>query len=79
MKYEPDLHKPVPMNARVIVPAYAGGGTGTVVGISSYHMIFSYIVLLDNPIEKEDGPHQAFAVHGTDLVGVDGSDWKLDG
>jgi hypothetical protein len=78
VRYEPALHKNVPMGARVVVPSYAGGGTGTVVGISSVHILFSYIVLLDVPIDSPYGITSAVCVGGPELNDVDGTHWRLN-
>lgn len=83
MKYEPGLHKPVPMNARVRIPEhYLGRGkrdTGTVVGIAAIHVVFSYIILLDEPIETEYGQTRALSIGGAQLESEDGlTHWRLD-
>lgn len=78
---QPSLHKPVPMNSRVVIPSYFHASKspvlGTVVGISSMHVIFTYIVLLDEPIETEFGQMRAVVVNGAELTAEDGSDWRL--
>jgi hypothetical protein len=78
----PTLHKPVPMNVRVVIPEhYHTGKTpkyGKVVGISACHVIFTYIVLLDEPMPSEYGPLGALVVNGPELVGVDGENWRLE-
>lgn len=80
---QPTLHKPVPMNARVVVPVSAGlyhqPLTGKVIGICSYHVIFIYIVLLDTPINNGYGEMSAVPVPGSLLESPDGSNWRLDG
>lgn len=81
MTREPSLHKPVPMGSRVKIPEYyiPNSKTGTVVGISLMYVIFTYIVLLDEPIDSEFGKISAIAVHGTELVSEDGlTHWRLD-
>lgn len=80
MRFEPTLHKPIPMGARVVLPEeFYGGGKGTVVGISSMHVIFNYIVLLDEPKEDSDyGTWKAISVSGTVLTGEDGTSYQLD-
>lgn len=77
---QPSLHKPIPMNSRVVVPAhYLGKGvSGRVVGISSMHVIFIYIVLLDVPIDSEYGRMEAISVSGSELNGEDGKHWRLE-
>ena len=75
------LHKPLPMNSRVIIPSgYINDKEfhGTVVGISFLHIIFSYIVLLDNPVDTEYGEQRAVVVQGSALEGEDGSNWRLN-
>jgi len=53
--------------------------TGTVSGISSAHIIFGYIVILDNEIDDpEYGKMKAIVVNGPELVGINGENWKLD-
>lgn len=76
---QPTLHKPVPMNTRVVIPAlYAGEERrGTVVGIAFVHVVFSYIVLLDEPVDTPYGSQRAITVPGGDLTGEDGSNWML--
>lgn len=78
---EPTLHKPVPMGARVRVPPHFLGhtATGTVVGISFVHVVFSYIVLMDEPFPSEYGECRALCVGGAELDSEDGkSNWRLD-
>lgn len=45
----PTLHKPVPMGSRVYIPEYFSSKrkklAGTVVGVASLHVIYTYIVL----------------------------------
>lgn len=80
MKYEPALHKPVPMNSRVRLPLQwtVREAKGTVVGISSMHVIFIYIVLLDEAIETEYGTCKAMACPGSELESEDGlTNWRL--
>ena len=82
----PTLHKPVPLQTKV--RTIKGSGfpqvTGRVVGISAMHVIFTYIVLLDEPLfplgpELSDGRHDAIAVPGTALESEDGSyNWRLN-
>jgi hypothetical protein len=80
MIQQPTLHRPVPMGARVVVPEYYLGKpniTGTVAGIASLHIIFAYIVILDEEIDTEYGTQKAIVVNGPELVGVNGENWKL--
>lgn len=80
MKYEPGLHKPVPMGVRVKVkaPYVAGEAWGEVVGIAAVHVIFTYIILLDNPIESVYGTVRAICVGGPELEGENGENWRLE-
>ena len=74
---KPTLHREVPMESRVLIPStYRNDGKsrlGTVVGISSMHVIFTYIVLLDEPIKD----FRAVVVNGPELEAEDGSNWRL--
>jgi hypothetical protein len=77
---EPTLHLPVPMNSRVRIPdTFLGGkATGTVVGVAMEHVIFTYIVLLDESHQAPFGEIRAIVVPGPLLTSEDGlSDWKL--
>lgn len=83
--YQPTLHKPVPLGSDVVIPVgpYNGSDkprTGKVVGISSTHVLFHYIVLLDDGCEYHDGygTHKAVSVIGTALEKPGGGNWKLD-
>ena len=65
---------PVPLESRVLVPvSYIGEGrssySGTVVGIAATHIIFTYIVLLDEPVEDPQygGMLRAITVDGCNL------------
>jgi hypothetical protein len=78
---KPSLHKPVPMESRVIVPKHyldRDDVKGTVVGVASMHVIFTYIVLLDEPIDTEYGTCRAIVVNGPELRGENGEDWRLN-
>lgn len=80
MSLTPGMHLPVPMNSRVQVPFHYLNkvATGTVVGISSCTVLFTYIVLLDEPAQSEFGQIRALSVSGYELTSEDGlSDWKL--
>lgn len=75
--YMPTLHKPVPLGTRVRVSADFGSYsslTGVVVGISSIHVIFQYIVLLDTIVESEYGQMRAAAIPGTHLETENGQE-----
>lgn len=82
-KYEPALHKPIPLQTRVSIPKnYIGPDresyAGRVVGISSLHIIFTYIVLLDVPVETEYGLTSAVCVSGAELMNEQGEyEWRL--
>lgn len=78
---QPALHKPIPMGSRVIIPdtyLKEKGITGTVAGISSTHILFTYIVILDKEVETDYGLMRAIVVNGPELRGVNGEDWRLD-
>lgn len=83
MKYEPGCHKPVPLQSRVILPLHYLGPnresySGRVVGISSVQVVFTYIVLLDVPIETEYGLTNAICVGGAELMNEQGEyEWRL--
>jgi len=76
------LHKPIPLGTDVIVPTgnYSPGKlrAGKVVGIAMFHVIFNYIVLLDDDIIDEYGAHKAISVPGTILETSDGGNWRLE-
>lgn len=79
--YEPALHKPVPMDTRVRIPAHYLGkpAVGTVVGVSSVHVIFTYIVLLDEAVSSEYGKIRALSINGAELDSEDGmTNWRLN-
>lgn len=78
---QPTLHKPVPMGQRVRVPKHYLGkdATGTVEGISFMHVIFVYIVRLDEPHPSEHGEIRCITVGGADLDSEDGlTNWRLE-
>jgi hypothetical protein len=77
--YQPTLHKPVPMGVRVKVkaPHVKNEAWGEVVGIASIHVIFTYIILLDEPFVSSYGIIRAVSVNGTDLEGDGGCNWRL--
>ena len=77
----PTMHRLIPMNTRVVVPASyvaAGNARGTVVGIAHVHVFFSYIVLLDVPIDIGHGLTSAICVSGCELRGIDGESWLVN-
>ena len=65
----PTLHKHFELGTRVKTKENSGLPlvTGKIVGISSIHIIFTYIILLDPEchITDEYGTHEAIAAHGT--------------
>ncbi len=77
----PTMHKPIPVGTRVRVPAgyaCADAITGTIVGISSWHVVFMYIVSLDVPLDTDYGMQSAIVVHGPSLESEDGTaNWKF--
>lgn len=80
---QPTLHKPVPMKTRVKIPSYFHADKekerfGFVAGVASCHVIFTYIVLLDEPLETPYGEVNAVVVNGPELEAEDGSNWKLE-
>jgi hypothetical protein len=85
---QPTLHKPVSFDTRVRLPDYISKNKenpifGTVVGIASINVIFTYIILLDEPLESswlepEFKQVKAVIMPGTELVSEDGlTNWKL--
>lgn len=77
---QPTLHKPVPMRTRVRLPKHYLGPhvTGTVAGIAFMHVIFSYIVILDEEYNSDHGPILAITIGGSELESEDGTDnWRL--
>lgn len=87
---KPTLHLPIPLETRVrVIRNFFGPSTvtgkredkfvGTVVGIATIHVIFTYIVLLDTPSEDPDfGLCRAIVVQGTGLESEDGTrNWRL--
>lgn len=80
---QPTLHKPVPIGTRVRIPEnYSKEKSqpllGVVAGISSMHVIFTYIVILDKSLNSEFGELKAVVVVGPDLISEDGlTNWKL--
>lgn len=79
--YEPGLHKPVPMGTRVKVgrPYVDSERLGTVVGVSSVHVVFGYIVLLDEAIPTDYGPARAIVMNGPEIETPEGVHFRLDG
>lgn len=80
---QPTLHKPVPIGTRVRIPEnyYKEKNKlrfGTVAGIASMHVIFTYIIILDELLDSEFGELKAVVVNGPELISEDGlTDWKL--
>jgi len=80
----PTLHHPIPMGTRVVLPDHYGpaGASpphGTVQGIAMAHLVFSYIVVLDHQMVLPPyGTVQAVVATGPELVGEDGTHWRLE-
>lgn len=83
---KPTLHLPIPLETRVrVIRAFFAPipredrFVGTVVGIATMHVIFTYIVLLDTPWQDPDfGLTRAIVVQGTGLESEDGTkNWRL--
>lgn len=74
---QPTLHRPIPMSSRVIVSDgfLEKESSGTVVGIAYQHVIFGYVVLLDEPVfvNARNELHAAIVVPGSFLRVVDES------
>lgn len=78
--HTPTLHKPVPMQTRVKIPIYYLGEqqTGTVAGIAFQHVVFAYIVILDEPFFYQAEFITAITVLGSELMDENGEfAWKL--
>lgn len=78
---EPTLHLPVPLQTRVkIDPQYLNRESiGTVAGIAQLHVVFQYIVVLDEPFEFDGETHTAITVAGPHLMDLEGRyAWRLD-
>lgn len=76
----PTMHRPVPMNTRVVIaPGYVQRDAvkGTVRGIATMHVVFQYIVVLDEPIQTDQGEIGAVAVTGPSLTGEDGTQYAF--
>ena len=68
------------MNTPVTLPLEWLGklATGTVVGIASIHVVFQYIVLLDEPTETEYGLQSAVVCGGPQLThAVTQENWRF--
>ena len=81
--YKPTLHKEVPLGTKVYIPlAYHSDKdkryTGTVAGIAFMHVIFGYIIILDEELPSEFGNLKAVVVSGPELEGVNGEHWRLE-
>lgn len=78
---KPTMHRPVPMNTHVVIPALFLGKevTGTVVGIASVHVIYQYIVQLDRPHQDPDlGEIRVILVDGCQLLDAEGQPaWRF--
>jgi hypothetical protein len=75
---KPMLHKEFLIDERVAFDFGDGSslkGTGTIVGIASMHVIFTYIVLLDRPLNVESFENwKAFTVPGGQLRSLEPKD-----
>lgn len=85
---QPTLHKPISFNTRVRLPDYIYKDKetpvfGIVAGVATRDIIFTYIILLDEPLEcpwlgPEFEQVKAVVMSGTELVSEDGlTNWKL--
>lgn len=75
----PTLHKPVPLQTRVRVhESYLGHEVrGTVAGIASQHVVFMYIIVLDEPHVFDGEAFTAITVVGSHLMNENGEfEWK---
>lgn len=79
---KPTLHRPIPLGTRVRLPdTYVGPDVfGTVTGISTCHVVFFYIVTLDEAVHDArydvgdvPGMISTVTVLGTELTAEDGS------
>jgi hypothetical protein len=50
---KPSMHKEFAINERVAFEEGSVKGTGTIIGIASVHVFFTYVILLDNPLKLE--------------------------
>lgn len=82
----PTLHHPVELETRVRFPKNWSSGDpekpghhyGTVIGVSFVHIVFHYIVLLDEPIDTPEGKVRGVTLPGPLLESEDGSKhWRL--
>lgn len=66
---QPQLHAAIPMESRVQVDAsiHLMAPTGTVIGVASMHVIFIYIVFLDQTLLIDDEWVRAITVPGSQL------------
>ena len=54
MRMKPALHEDFEIDQKVTIDLDGLKATGTIIGISSAHIIFSYIVLFDEPLKVPD-------------------------
>ena len=68
-KYKPSMHEDFDVGLRVVVgrEVHPGLLTGTIAGIASMHVMFTYIVLLDTPIPMDGETWSAITVSGCSL------------
>ena len=78
----PTLHDPVPMGVRVKVPGHYhnenGEVWGEVQGVASAHVIWTYIVVLDEALATPFGVVRAVTVPGPELEGERGAHWRRE-
>lgn len=69
MRVKPGLHEDFKIDQRVSFDLNGLKGTGTIVGVSFANIIFSYIILLDTPLQVPDydKPWKAITLCGGDL------------
>lgn len=69
------------MGSRVKIPEHYHNEPhelwGEVQGVSSAHLLWTYIVLLDEPLTTGFGTVRAVAVPGPELEGEGGINWRL--
>lgn len=81
---KPAFHRPIPLETRILIPKGTISDkdrTGIVVGIATKHVIFTYIVLLDEGSEfvDSDGVHRAINFPGNLLHEIDGTPFRNEG
>lgn len=81
---KPTLHRLIPLETRVLIhrdyfPHKRESYTGRVIGIKyDDYITFTYIVLLDVPIQEEFGISNTIEIWGHELMNEDGVyEWRL--